>query len=68
VPWVHYVPIQADFSDLVEKIKWLKQNDEKAKEISKNAVLFARFHFQEHEINNYLFARLQEYEKLYNYY
>ena len=30
VPWIHYVPIKNDLSDLVENIEWLKQNDEKA--------------------------------------
>ena len=45
-PWVHYVPIKSDFSDLKEKIEWLRENDQKAIEISKNGVEFARYHFQ----------------------
>ena len=36
-PWVHYVPIKADYSDLLENIQWLKENDEKAKKIAENA-------------------------------
>jgi len=39
-PWVHYVPIKNDFSDLNEKIQWCISNDEKCKEISKNARQF----------------------------
>lgn len=35
-PWVHYVPIKSDFSDLLEKVEWLRNNDDKAKEIAKN--------------------------------
>lgn len=27
-PWVHYVPVKRDLSDLVEKIEWLKENDD----------------------------------------
>ena len=30
IPWVHYVPIKSDQSDLIEKIKWLIKNDDKA--------------------------------------
>ena len=44
-PWVNYVPVKADYSDLLENIRWLQANDEKAKKISENAQLFARFHF-----------------------
>ena len=36
VPWVHYVPIKADLSDLLSTIEWLKQNDDKAREIALN--------------------------------
>ena len=37
VPYVNYVPIKSDFSDLLSQVEWLKANDDKAKEISKNA-------------------------------
>ena len=30
IPWVHYVPVKNDQSDLIERIKWLKENDQKA--------------------------------------
>jgi len=36
VPWVHYVPVKNDLSDLISNIKWLRENDSKAKEIAKN--------------------------------
>jgi hypothetical protein len=35
--WKHYVPVKSDLSDLPDKIKWLREHDEEAKEISKNA-------------------------------
>lgn len=38
IPYVHYVPIKSDLSDLVDRIKWCKQNDDKCKEIVKNAI------------------------------
>ena len=36
-PWEHYVPIKKDFSDLKEKVEWLRQNDEEAKRIVNRA-------------------------------
>ena len=34
VPYVHYVPVKNDLSDLIEQITWLQENDEKAFEIA----------------------------------
>ena len=28
-PWVHYVPVKPDLSDILEKVKWLVDNDDK---------------------------------------
>jgi hypothetical protein len=36
-PFVHYVPVKDDFSDLEKVIHWCKENDDKCKEISGNA-------------------------------
>jgi hypothetical protein len=30
VPWVHYVPVKNDMSDLLDKINWLIDHDEEA--------------------------------------
>jgi hypothetical protein len=35
-PYVHYIPLKEDFSDLEDIIKWCKNNDGKCKEISEN--------------------------------
>lgn len=34
--WVHYVPVRKDMSDLLEKIQWCKDNDDRAREIALN--------------------------------
>ena len=39
-PYVHYVPLLDDFSDFKEKIEWANKNQDKCKEISKNATKF----------------------------
>jgi len=44
-PWVHYVPVAHDLSDLFETIDWLRANEDKAKEISDNAIAFAEYRF-----------------------
>lgn len=40
-PFVHYIPIKSNFEDLLEKIDWAENNQEKCKEIAKNAQYFA---------------------------
>jgi Glycosyl transferase family 90/Methyltransferase domain len=32
-PWVHYVPVEADMSDLVDKTKWVLEDGERAEKI-----------------------------------
>jgi len=36
-PYIHYVPIKKDLSDLIEQIKWCQSNDDKCKEIAQTA-------------------------------
>ena len=33
VPWRNFVPVSSDMSDLIERLKWLKSNDDKARAI-----------------------------------
>lgn len=40
VPWIHYVPVKEDLSDLVEKAEWCLANDKKCKKIAQNAFIF----------------------------
>lgn len=40
VPFVHFVPVKEDLSDLFDKIRWCRQHDEKCKEIVENAKTF----------------------------
>jgi hypothetical protein len=39
-PYVHYVPLNNDFSNLDEIYQWCLNNDDKCKQIIKNANLF----------------------------
>ena len=39
-PWVHFIPIKADMSDLCEKVQLAKNNEEKSRVIGENARAF----------------------------
>lgn len=41
-PWVHYVPIAENFSDLYRNIDWIFKNPEKCEQIVENAITFFR--------------------------
>lgn len=44
-PWVHYVPLRPDFSDLKVKIDWLRRNQAVAANIARAGRLFLESHF-----------------------
>ena len=50
-PWVHYIPVKYDFSDLVEKIQWAKENNEESKKIIKEMYKFSKEHLSIDAIN-----------------
>lgn len=62
--WVHYVPVDRWFRDLVENIRWAQQNDEKARQIAENGVAFAERFLTEDAILEYLAILLQKYSEL----
>tara|TARA_B100001057_G_scaffold497548_1_gene601979 strand:+ start:5438 stop:6460 length:1023 start_codon:yes stop_codon:yes gene_type:complete len=61
-PWVHYVPLKDDTSDLGEKLKWCNSNQEKCEEIVKNASEYiSQFNEKsEQEIETRIFEKLYE--------
>jgi hypothetical protein len=40
-PWVNFVPVSVDMSDLVEKVEWLRVHDDAAREIGKRGRVLA---------------------------
>ena len=36
--YINYIPIKKDLSDLIDKIKWCKNNDDKCKKIAENSI------------------------------
>lgn len=55
-PWVHYIPIEREFSidELKSKIRWCKDNDDKCREIAENAKTFAKKYLTRDGILDYL--------------
>jgi hypothetical protein len=63
-PWIHYIPVKSDLSDLVEKIIWAKQNDSECQKIAKNGREFAVTHFMPEHIALYCYKVLLKYVSL----
>lgn len=40
-PWVHYIPVNRNLEDLIEKVNWVRANYASALEIAENACKFA---------------------------
>ena len=59
-PFVNYIPIKYDLSDLKEKIRWILDNDEKAKEIAQNAFKFSKKIFSPSFQQKYLNDKINE--------
>jgi serine/threonine protein kinase len=53
-PYEHYVPVKQDLSDLVEQIKWCRQNDAKCLQIARNAKKFYDRFLQKKGILDYM--------------
>lgn len=39
-PYIHYIPVKKDLSDLIDKIKWCQNNDNECRQIANNAFEF----------------------------
>jgi hypothetical protein len=60
IPWVHFIPVKNDFSDLYEKYHWCEEHPEKCEEISKNAMDLFQKTFRYHNIVEYTKRALQK--------
>jgi len=59
IEWIHYIPLNNDFSDLEEKYKWAIDNENKCIEISKNATDYM-MNFMNEENENLLIKQVLE--------
>ena len=63
-PYVHYIPVAEDFSDLLEKIEWAKENEDEVQKIARNGTEFAAHHLSEEMIYTYLYYVIKRYAEL----
>ncbi|XP_047041473.1 protein O-glucosyltransferase 2-like [Helicoverpa zea] len=62
--WEHFIPIKRDLSDLVDRVKWAQENDEKARKITLNARNFANEHLLPQHVICYHAALFWEWSKI----
>uniref|UniRef100_A0A6C0KQI6 Glycosyl transferase CAP10 domain-containing protein n=1 Tax=viral metagenome TaxID=1070528 RepID=A0A6C0KQI6_9ZZZZ len=62
-PYEHYVPVKKDLSDLMDKIKWCRENDGKCKDIAYNAKIFFEKYLNKNGILDYLQSLLSQTKK-----
>ncbi|HEY5235443.1 MAG TPA: glycosyl transferase family 90, partial [Rhabdochlamydiaceae bacterium] len=63
-PYVHYVPVKDDLSDLLEQIQWSKDHDDLCKQIADNATEFALNNLMTEDIYLYFYLVLNRYSSL----
>lgn len=63
-PYVHYIPINADLSNLMEKMNWALENDFEAKKIASQCREFAISHLTVEKDLIYLYEVIRRYQML----
>lgn len=67
IPWKHYVPVKDDFEDVIEKLEWCKNNEDKCVEIVKNCKeLFHHIYYHKNvvkQMENIIDLMVCEYKK-----
>lgn len=53
-PWVHFVPVKSDLSNLIQRIKWCEKNLEKCREIVENSKLFYKNNLCKKGVKEYI--------------
>jgi hypothetical protein len=59
-PWVHYVPLSYTAADIVEKVKWLQEHDDLARQIAKNGWNFGQSYLRLEDYYCYAATALHE--------
>jgi hypothetical protein len=65
-PYVHYVPVKHDLSDLIEKIEWSQSHDDLCKQIADNSTEFVLNNLMTEDIYLYFYLVLNRYSSLQN--
>lgn len=60
-PYVHYIPVNYDLSNLIEQIEYVKNNDAVAEQIAKNALQFSKEYFSSEYQKKYLLENINKF-------
>ena len=63
-PYVHYIPIKSDLTDIFEQYRWLKTHDNNLKQITFNGQTFVKNELMPEHIDAHMAIILKEYAKL----
>jgi len=63
-PWVHYIPLESDLSDLFEKTAWAMENEQEARNIAEAGRALALENFMPEHIYLYCYKVLCKYASL----
>ncbi|KAM9830148.1 protein O-glucosyltransferase 1 isoform 3-T3 [Syngnathus typhle] len=66
-PWVHYIPVKQDLSDVRELLQFVKDNDSVAQEIAFRGMEFILEHLQMHDVSCYWERLLTDFSQLLTY-
>lgn len=61
IPYVHYIPIEHNLSNLLEQIEWIRNNDDKAKIMAQNALEFSAKYFSPQFQRQYIKDSIDKY-------
>jgi hypothetical protein len=64
IPWVHFVPMNEDVKDIIEKIHWIKNHDAEAKQMAEAANSLMKENLMPKHFDMYLYHLLDQYSKL----
>ena len=63
-PWIHYIPVRVDLSDLQSAIEWAVTHDTEAERIALRATAFAREHLRAADEQCWMYRAIMEYTDL----
>lgn len=63
-PWVHYIPTDLMFKDLVQNVEWAIENDETVQQIVRNGNAFADRYISERAMQQYWEVAIEEFARL----
>jgi hypothetical protein len=63
-PYVHYIPISYDGSDVADKVEWARAHDDEVAQIATNAKLFAEKYLTDSHVACYWHRVLARYARL----